>query len=164
MASLMSRKPMPGSHYPGTPFRNCLRPLTRFQFPLELTLVLVSLTLCSNSARWSSFMMWGPKRKLWLMAAGTPPRACSCGLQGRSSSQWSHPPASSPLTAWPFCNSSDLVTGYLRSVPSIAVFLKLFGFRISLHSFFFFNKFIYLFVCLFIFGCVGSSLLRAGFL
>ena len=32
-------------------------------------------------------------------------------------------------------------------------------------SFFsFFNKFIYLFVCLFIFGCVGSSLLCAGFL
>ena len=26
------------------------------------------------------------------------------------------------------------------------------------------NKFIYLFICLFIFGCVGSSLLRAGFL
>ena len=31
-------------------------------------------------------------------------------------------------------------------------------------SFFFFNEFIYLFIYLFIFGCIGSSLLHAGFL
>ena len=36
------------------------------------------------------------------------------------------------------------------------------------YYYYFFNGifflFIYLFVCLFIFGCIGSSLLRAGFL
>ena len=37
-------------------------------------------------------------------------------------------------TLWPYCSFSDLVLGYLRYVPSFAVLLKLFSFRIPFHS------------------------------